>query len=453
MSPPVVFSVTLRSRSGLSIYRDFNRLDATTVIDFLPFQDRLAQVVDAFREAGFGVEAVTEAGCTFSCGRDHFERTFRCKLSFEPVRYIRSFKRSVYQVDRPLAPPFLKDEIEAVFFPKPSFELGDPSAFPPELPYYHIWAGDLRKISSPRGRLSPHTGAGVQATIVDTGAFPHPYFHATGAKLRVVPAIDAFDADRDERGHGTGMTSVFLSQAPRADVTVIKMASEAVSYALPAFQAAVRQPGRLISCSWGTIGFEPHLYLEIANAVRLGKLVVFSSGNGSFDSERAFFASISHPDVISVGGCFVRGDRELMLSDMSSSFESELFPGRTCPDVLGVCGLKPFGQWILMPCEPASIYDHDNGERDGTGQDDGWFVSSGTSAAAAYVSGIIALGLAIRPTLTLSELRHALQASAVPVTEGESNMKFQATGRSPDLATGYGFVDEAFVEFLLSRRS
>ena len=43
-----------------------------------------------------------------------------------------------------------------------------------------------------------------------------------------------------------------------------------------------------------------------------------------------------------------------------------------------------------MPIQPAALFDFENGKRDGTAQDDGWFVSSGTSAAAAYVSGIVA---------------------------------------------------------------
>jgi len=447
----VVFSITAKSTSGLSVYRDFGRLSRDTVEDFLPPPERLAEIVGTYRAAGFRVEAETAAGCTLSGETDLFQRVFGTEVAVGRVPYIQAFRRSVHQTPAPLAPPLAADLIERVVFPKPSFELDAPAPTPPPLGYYHMRAGDLRRISDPAGRLGPdRLGEGVAATVVDTGAYPHPYFRAAGADLTVLPAVSDFDPARDERGHGTGMTSVFLSQAPRASVSVVKMAATDFSFALPAFQRAVGCPGRLISCSWGTIGFEPQLYLEIANAVRLGKIVVFSSGNGSVDTRAGFFASISSPDIISVGGCFVTETGDLRLSDVSSCFASDLFPGRSCPDVLGVCGLKPFGQWILMPCEPGSIYDRDNGERDGTDQDDGWFVSSGTSAAAAYVSGLIALGLQIAPEMPLDRVKALLFESARPVTAGESNMKIKATAATPDLATGHGFVDVGFVDAVLA---
>ena len=450
----VIVSLTLKSVSGLSIHRDFDRLVREPVERFLPPEGVLQKVLDAYQNAGLKLEAVTEAGCTFSATQTTFARLFGQEPKVSQVPYIRAFKRLVFGTDAPLEPPILGELIERVFFPKPSFELTTVTPAPPELNYDHVPVGDLLRRCNPGIATDrPLDGAGVQATVVDTGAYPHPYFASAGSDIEVVPAVSDFAAERDERGHGTGMTAVFLSQAPRTALRVVKMAGDHFSFALPAFQKAVAQPGRIISCSWGTIGFEPQLYLEIANAVRLGKIVVFSSGNGSVDSPKAFFSSISHPDVISVGGCYVGADGTLTLSNVSSSFTSKLFPDRTCPDILGPCGMKPFGQWILMPCEPGSIYDHDNGERDGTRQDDGWFVSSGTSAAAAYVSGLIALALQVRPDLSLPRVRDLLYANATPVTNGESNMKTAATDISPDLATGHGFVDYRFVEHVLTGTS
>jgi subtilisin family serine protease len=168
--------------------------------------------------------------------------------------------------------------------------------------------------------------------------------------------------------------------------------------------------------------------------------MVFSSGNGSSDRKNGFFQSIAYPDILSIGGCFVSPDMELELSDISSGYKSEIFDGRYVPDLCGICGKMPKAQLILMPTHPGCIFDISNGKRDGTGQEDGWMVSSGTSAAAAYVTGLIALYLQIHPDTNRREIKKILQNLCIPITKGINYMGYPTADDWNNCSSGSGFL-------------
>lgn len=106
--------------------------------------------------------------------------------------------------------------------------------------------------------------------MVDTGLYAHPHHRAHGYTTSVVPAVTGLDPAADERGHGTAMSALLLAVAPRAELTMVKMANEAFSFPLAAFQRAVSLEPDVVSCSWGTLREEPQLHLEVADAVRRG---------------------------------------------------------------------------------------------------------------------------------------------------------------------------------------
>lgn len=135
----------------------------------------------------------------------------------------------------------------------------------------------------------------------------------------------------------------------------------------------------------------------------------------------------------------VHEDGKLEISDISSSYYSDIFVDRHVPDLCGICGKLPYAQIILMPIQPAALFDILNGKRDCTKQDDDWFVSSGTSAAAAYVSGILANLLRIE-SVKKEDLFDLAKKCCEPIKNGKNFMGESATEDDVDMATGYGFV-------------
>lgn len=387
----IVSSITFKSEKGYSIFSDdISLVRAHNISFFRPCQTNIMKVKKELLAAGAFIEAESEVGLTFSMPRLRFESLFcvelkRCKVPGT------TNKLYYYDTDKELVFEPCKDIIEKIVISRPFFVLENARYLGNKINYYHLNVGDdickvaeLNLIRSKRKYVS-------NIAMIDTGLYNHKYFKENNLDFNVVPAVHFLDHNNDERGHGTGMASILLSILPRCCLTMIKASNLNVSFIIPALQKASKLSVELISCSWGAFGYNPQIYLEIANIVSKGMLLVFSSGNGCNDRKQGIMQTISHPDIISVGGCYIDEQGEKYISNVSSSFNSAIFKNRHIPDICGICGQKPFAQWILMPIQPSSLYDQENSRRDGTESDDGWFVSSGTSAAAAYVSGMIGL--------------------------------------------------------------
>jgi subtilisin family serine protease len=236
------------------------------------------------------------------------------------------------------------------------------------------------------------------------------------------------------------MSALLLAIAPRVSLTMVKMACEAFSFPVAAFQRAVQLQPDVISCSWGTIREEPHLHLEVANALRRGICVLFAAVNGSTDRRTAMFQSVATPGAITVGGVYAGPDGTLRASDLASSYRSAVFPGRSVPDVSGPCGLLPNGNYIIFPTQPGCLFDRRNSAYDGTAPDDGWLVSSGTSGATAYAAGLVALAIQRGAGRGGRVTPEVLARDCVPVTEGRSMTGDECGGASPNPAVGYGLL-------------
>ncbi|MFJ9691475.1 S8 family serine peptidase [Kitasatospora sp. NPDC101183] len=432
-----VLTVVPRSASGRALGEDPAALLRHPVEEFLPAPATVDTLAEAFTREGLLVEARTEVGLTVSGGNELLAEVFGSAVLPVRNRYIRETRRFEPVAQGPLRSRIHPGLIAQLAPPRSGFELGAPSPTPPPVdPARHLLLpeGAVRLARAEEVHAAGHRGAGVRVVMVDTGLYDHPHHRRHGYRTRVVPALSALDPAVDERGHGTAMSALLLAVAPDVDLTMVKMANEGFSFPVAAFQRAVSLRPEVISCSWGTLRAEPHLHLEVANALRLGTTVLFAAGNGSTDRPTAMFQSVATPGTITVGGVHQGPEGGLRAADLASSYRSAVFPGRAVPDLSGPCGMLPNGNYVVFPTQPGCLFDRRNSAYDGTAPDDGWLVSSGTSGATAYAAGLAALALqrGLRPTPA------ALAPYCLPVTEGRS-----ITGDPCPPAVGHGLLTAA----------
>ena len=431
--------MTFFSRGGLSIYRDLKLLNKSTFEQFVPEHEWIEATKLILEAAGMSIEALSEVGLSCSCTKERFEEYFGTAIEKKKIRGIKDIEYFVYENTKEIIIPKALKFVEKIFLPKQLFVLSEETM--PDLEYYHYTVpnGIRELVKSEFISKIGKRKRQCQVAMIDTGLYPHEHFKKHGYDIKVLPAVSFLDPTKDERGHGTGMASVLLSIADNSKLTMIKAANLNYSFPVAALQKASSLNIEILSCSWGIIGYEPQAHLEIVNLINKEITVVFSAGNGASDRCKSIFQTIACPDILTIGGCMVENE-EIEVSDISSSYWSDIYDNRHVPDLCGICGKLPYAQVILMPIQPSALFDFENGKRDGTQQDDGWFVSSGTSAAAAYISGIIAIMKELE-IIETSQIISLLKASCKKVRSGKSFMGDYASEENNNLAVGYGFLD------------
>ncbi|MDJ1174514.1 S8 family serine peptidase [Roseofilum capinflatum] len=331
-----------------------------------------------------------------------------------------------------------------------------PAAFPPLIDRSrHLQVPDdiAKGLKSDRLHQLGITGRGAKVVMVDSGWYEHPFFRRNGYRGKVVLAPGSSEPDRDDNGHGTGESANLFAVAPEVDFTMVK--ADVALYkrwrnvnSIAAFREAIVLKPDIIVCSWGSDQrspiLSPHnkvLASLIADAVRQGIVVIFAAGNGH---DWGFPAQ--HPEVIAAGGVYMPPDEsrrhELEASSYSSGFISPVYPGRTVPDVCGLVGHLPDGQYIMLPIPPGCTTDDGHARRgDGTNPDDGWAAFSGTSAAAPQLAGICALIKQINPSLSPQRITQILENTATDVTLESQNYRRHQVGIGRDIHTGHGLAN------------
>jgi serine protease AprX len=291
------------------------------------------------------------------------------------------------------------------------------------------------------------TGQGVTVAVIDTGVAPVSGLDAPG---KVVNGPDlSFESQSDATryldgyGHGTHMAAIIAARdagvpidkykdprnvsgiAPDSQILNVKVGTSDgaadVSQVIAAVDWVVehrRDNGmnvRVINLSYGTHSQQPYTVDPLAKAVEnawaAGIVVVAAAGNDGDGSGLTMPAA--DPYVIAVGAVDNRGSDDTK-DDVVAPFSSSGTAARR-PDLLApgksVVSLR-------VPGSEADV-DHPEGLVPGDAQDR-LFRGSGTSQAAAIVSGIAALVLQARPAMTPDQVKAMLTATADRLEVGAS---------------------------------
>jgi Subtilase family len=288
-----------------------------------------------------------------------------------------------------------------------------------------------------------YNGTGIDVALIDSGVVPVDGLTAPG---KVINGADlSFESQSnqlrylDTFGHGThmagiiagrddGVTSMygpdrdrFMGMAPGARVVSVKVAdvngATDVSQVIAAIDWVVQHRHdngmniRVLNLSFGTDGVQDYRLDPLAHAAevawRKGIVVVVAAGNASYGSGRLNNPAYD-PYVLAVGaadgdGTYTKHDDEV--PDFSSCGNAGRRPDLVAP-----------GQSVISLRDPGSRIDVDHpggrvGER--------FFRGSGTSQAAAIVSGAAALLLDQRPWLSPDQVKGVLTSSAAPIPYGD----------------------------------
>jgi serine protease AprX len=290
------------------------------------------------------------------------------------------------------------------------------------------------------------TGAGVGVALIDSGVTPVPGLNGAG---KVINGPDlSFESqvpnlrNVDTYGHGTHMAGIIAGQdpasvtgtarfdgvAPGARLISLKVATadgaSDVSQVIAAIDWVVAHRNdaglniRVLNLSFGTLSTQSALLDPLSFAVQQawdkGIVVVVAAGNEGFTANSLTMPA-ANPDVIAVGAADPKGT-QARTDDVVADFSNRGNAARH-PDVLAA------GRSVVSLRDPGSYLDLTYpGARVAAALDPAQrlFRGSGTSQAAAMVSGSVALLLQQRPDLTPDQVKRLLMETATKINNGDA---------------------------------
>jgi serine protease AprX len=299
-----------------------------------------------------------------------------------------------------------------------------------------------------------YTGKGVDVALIDSGVVPVDGLTVPG---KVVNGPDlSFESQApslgylDSFGHGTHMAGIiagragaavqgsyvgdqtnFLGMAPDSRIVSLKVAdahgATDVSQLIAAIDWVVQHKNdnglniRVLNLSYGTDSAQSYALDPLAYAAeqawKAGIVVVAAAGNAGWVQHVGSMTDpATDPFVIAVGAEDTMGTNSTtddVVASFSANGSSSRMPDVTAP-----------GVHIVSLRDPGSLIDQTYGR---TGYvTDGLFRGSGTSQAAAVVSGAAALIIQQRPSITPDQLKSLLVQTAT--TPFQSSSKFSRGG-------------------------
>ena len=259
-------------------------------------------------------------------------------------------------------------------------------------------------------------GAGVTVAVIDSGSGPHPDLDANMEVGRTMfgstDSAGMVDVDTD-KGHGTHVAGIIAAVAdngiggagvaPQVRVLPIRaldsLGSGDSKDVSKSVRFAVDSGAKVINLSLGGEFESPSLTAAIQYAVDRNVLVVAAAGNGTANAAPKWPAA---------------SDLTLAVTAVDRNSNVTTF--------------DQLGEYIDLAAPGTSILSTSNND---------YKLQSGTSMAAAFVSGAAALLFAAQPSITAAQVRDILQRTATDIG---------APGR--DTTFGYGLVNlvAAFAE-------
>jgi serine protease AprX len=329
-----------------------------------------------------------------------------------------------------------------------------------------------------------YTGKGVDIALIDTGVAPVPAL-SDAAKVVVGPDLSFESQDSDLRyldtyGHGTNMAGIiagretaaatgnqyaadagnnFYGMAPDARLISLKLADHQglvdVSQIIAAIDWVIHHKAtdgmniRVLNLSYGTPSAQSASLDPISwaaeSAVRMGILVVASAGNGGAQPTLANPAYDSW--VLAVGAADTKGTDSLSDDSVAS------FSARPTAASARTVDLVAPGIGIVAP---GVVHSYLSDTYPAARVGNGFLRGSGTSQAAAVVSGAAALLAQERPTWGPDRIKETLRATATPLAgataasqgKGEVNLVAASTYQPtsvpiPASGTGTGSLESA----------
>jgi subtilisin family serine protease len=310
------------------------------------------------------------------------------------------------------------------------------------------------------------TGKGVDVALLDTGVVEVEGLRAGNVVYGPDLSHEADNLDlqhKDTYGHGTHMAGIiagrdsggyevdkgdedhFLGMAPEARVVSVKLADASgatdVSQVIAGIDWVVQNRNRnalnirVLNLSFGTDGVQSYLLDPLTYAAevawRKGIVVVVSAGNEGFGSAKLNNPAYD-PHILAVGGADGAGTYDYK-DDTIQSWSSR-GDGTRNPDLVAP------GASILSLRDPGSTIDTDNPTARVATR---FFKGTGTSQAAAVVSGAAALVIQQRPGITPNQVKRLLTNGAQklwkadPVAQGKGmlDLKFVRDQPTPAAAT------------------
>jgi serine protease AprX len=320
--------------------------------------------------------------------------------------------------------------------------------------------GSLYNIAEAVGAHSSYqagyTGKGVGVALIDTGVSPVPGLTSGNVVQGPDLSFDSQDPDfahLDAYGHGTHMAGIIAGRdvagtprsyvnpakfngiAPDATLVNVKVGasdgSVDVTQIIAAIDWVVEHKAdyniRVISLSYGTDSRSPNstdpLAFAVENAWKQGVVVVVSGGNDG-RSELTLADPASDPYVLAVGAADTMGTASAVddtVPDWSTRGSNTRHVDVVAPGV-SVLGLKV----------PGGFADERNPQaRVGTR----FAKASGTSQAAAVVSGEVALLLQSNPKMTPDQVKRQVMSTASAFSSTDAKYRGNGTTNVRDAQT------------------
>ena len=283
------------------------------------------------------------------------------------------------------------------------------------------------------------SGSGVTVAVLDSGVVPSEYGIERKRILASVDLVGGSQNYHDPGGHGTHVAGIIAGHhddwsgvAPQANIVSVRVIGDTgsahMSTVIQGIQWAVQNRKkygiRVLNLSLGAPANTSYIMDPLAAAVELawhaGIVVVSSAGNAG-PSARTISTPGHDPFVVTVGAT----DMNATVSrddDTVTPFSSRgpTMDGLTKPDVVApgrkMVSTRVAGSY-LDTLYPDRVVNKD------------YFRLTGTSQAAAAVSGVAALVLSANPGLTPDQVKQQLIASASKLNGYDAN------------AVGAGYVD------------